>query len=116
MRPDPSIVRHAATALLLSVMLAACGKPVPQEKSAYVGEWRSPAMTVLITQDGSVAYKRIKGGVTTSVDGPLQRFEGDNFVVGVLFMSTTFTVSKPPSQEAGKWKMVVDGVELTKAR
>jgi len=73
-------------------------------------------MTVLITQDGSVAYKRIKGGATTSVDGPLQRFEGDNFVVGVWFMTTTFAVSKPPFQEANKWKMVVDGVELTRAQ
>ena len=59
--------RHAAIALLLAMALTGCGKPVPQEKSAYVGEWRAPAMTLLITQDGGVAYKRFKGGATTSV-------------------------------------------------
>jgi len=31
----------------------------------------------------TVADKRLKGGVPTSVNGPLRRVEGDNFVVGV---------------------------------
>jgi hypothetical protein len=98
------------------LLLAACGQPVPQEKASYVGEWRSQTMALLLTQDGTVAYKRRKGGVTTSVNGPLRRFEGDNFVVGPPILSTTFEVSKPPYQEAGAWKMVVDGVELTRVR
>jgi hypothetical protein len=96
--------------------LSACGKAVPPDKSAYIGEWRAQAMALLVTQDGSVAYKRIKGGVTTSVNAPLRRFEGDNFVVGLPLVSTTFEVSKPPYEEAGRWKMVVDGVELTRVR
>jgi hypothetical protein len=102
--------------ILLTAMLtlSACGTPVPRDKSAYVGEWRAESMRLLITQDGSVAYKRIKGGVTTSVEGPIRRFEGNDFVVGIPLVSTKFAVSKPPYQESGKWKMVVDGVELTK--
>jgi len=101
-------------ALLLALLLSGCGKPVPQEKSAYVGEWQEKAMYLLITQDGSVSYKRIKGGVTTSVNGPLKDFDGDNFSAGIGPMRTTFVVSKPPYQDKGRWKMVVDGVELTK--
>jgi len=96
------------------LLLAACGQPVPQEKAAYVGEWRSKTMALLLTQDGTVAYKRVKGGSTTSLNGPLRRFEGDNFVVGVPILNTTFEVSRPPYEEAGAWKMVVDGVELTR--
>jgi hypothetical protein len=46
----------------------------------------------------------------------LRRFEGDNFVVGLPLLSTTFQVSKPPYEEAGRWKMIVDGVELTRAQ
>ena len=110
--------KHALMVILLTatLTLSACGKPVPPEKSAYVGEWRAQTMALLITQDGSVVYKRIKGGLTTSVNGPLRRFEGDNFVVGIPLVSTTFEVSKPPYQEAGRWKMVVDGEELTKVQ
>lgn len=110
--------KHALWLILLTATLAlsACGMSVPQGKSAYVGEWRAQTMELLITQNGSVVYKRSKGSATTSIKGPLRRFEGDNFVVGLPLISTSFQVSKPPYQEAGRWKMVVDGVELTKVR
>jgi hypothetical protein len=100
-----------APALLL---LTACGQPVPQEKAAYVGDWRAQTMALLLTRDGTVAYKRLEGGVMTRINGSLRRFEGDNFVVGVPIRSTTFV--KAPYQQAGAWKMVVDGVELTRVR
>jgi hypothetical protein len=101
-------------ALPLALLLAACGKPVPAEKSAYVGEWEEKTMYLLITQDGSVRYKRLKGGGTTSVEGPLKGFTGDNFDVGIGPMTTTFVVTKPPYQDGKSWKMVVDGVTLTR--
>ena len=100
---------------LLALVLIGCSKPVPPEKSAYVGEWQEKTMYLLITQDGSVSYKRLKGGLTTSVDGPLKGFSGDNFEVGIGPLTTTFVVNKTPYQEGDAWKMVVDGVELTKA-
>lgn len=58
--------------LALVVSMVGCGKPVPPEKSTYVGEWQEKTMYLLITQDGSVKYKRLKGGVSTSVEGPAQ--------------------------------------------
>ena len=112
------MTKHALMVILLAatLTLSACATPVPHDKSAYVGDWRGQDMGLLIAQDGSVVYKRIKGGVTSSINGPLRRFEGDNFVVGIPLVSTTFGVSKPPYQDAGRWKMVVDGVELTKVQ
>lgn len=86
---------------LLALALAGCGEPVPAEKSAYVGEWQEKTMYLLITQEGSVRYKRVKGTTTTSV--------------GIGPMTTRFVVSKPPHQDAKGWKMVVDGVELTRS-
>jgi hypothetical protein len=71
-------------------------------------------MYLLITADGSIRYRRLRGGATTSIEGPLKGFAGDNFDVGVGPFSTTFVVSKPPFDEGGEWKMVVDGVELTR--
>ena len=102
-----------STALFLAV---SCGKPVPPEKADYIGEWRGPSMALLITKDGSVAYKRSKGGTTKSINGPLKGFEGDNFVVGVGPLKTTFVVTAVPHESNGRWKMVVDGVELTKVQ
>jgi hypothetical protein len=107
-------MRNFLVLLMFALSLTACGKPVPAEKSAYVGEWEEKTMYLLITQDGSVRYKRLKGGGTTSVEGPLKGFTGDNFDVGIGPMTTTFVVSKPPYQDGKSWKMVVDGVTLTR--
>jgi len=100
--------------LLVVLMLAACGIEVPPEKQTYVGEWRGLGMRLTITTDGSVDYQRKKGGGSTSINAPLQGFEGDNFIVGVGVFDTTFVVNRPPWQERDQWKMVVDGVELTR--
>ena len=100
--------------LAVMLLLVACTNPLPPEKSAYVGQWKAPGMSLLILQDGSVSYNRIKSGVTTTINAPLKKFEGDNFVVGFGLWTTTFVVSKPPREEAGRWKMTVDGVELSR--
>ena len=100
--------------LALALTLAACAQPVPPDKLAYVGEWKGGGMWLLILQSGRVEYERAKGSGKTSVSGPLKKFEGDNFSVGIGLLTTTFVVSKPPYPDAGVWKMVVDGVELTR--
>src|SRR6185436_20613089 len=101
---------------LLAALLCGCGQPVPAEKSSYVGEWqeRKQTMYLLITQDGSIRYKRLKGGASTSIEAPIRSFEGDDFHVGVGPFSTRFVVSAPPYQDKDGWKMVVDGVELVR--
>lgn len=101
---------------LLMLALSGCGKPVPAEKAAYVGEWRANAMAILITQDGSVAYRRLEGGINKSIDGPLKDFQGNNFVVGFGPVSTEFIVSVPPHADGDVWKMTVDGIELTRQK
>jgi hypothetical protein len=110
---------RARALLLLAVaivMLAACGEPIPQARLAYAGDWRGKQMRLVITPGGYCEYnRRHEGGNTTTVNAPIQRFEGDNFVVGIGLFTTTFVVSKPPHLEGGQWKMTVDGVELTRA-
>ncbi|WP_233998408.1 hypothetical protein [Pseudoalteromonas sp. T1lg48] len=71
-------------------------------------------MRLLILADGTVDYKRLKNGGTTSINAPLQEFEGDDFVVGLGFFNTRFEVTQAPHQVNGQWQMVVDGVLLTK--
>ena len=105
---------RAIRAIVLLLLLSGCGKRVPAEKVDYVGEWRAAGMYLAITQDGSVQYRQLKGGMETSVTGPLQGFNGNDFSVGLPFLSTTFVVSRPPYRDGDRVKMVVDGVELTK--
>lgn len=100
---------------MLCLLLAACAKPLPPDKLAYAGKWQSSNLSLLITSSGSVVYKRVDGHMSKSVDGPLQAFEGNNFVVGVGPIKTTFVVSTPPHEVQGQWKMVVDGIELVRA-
>jgi hypothetical protein len=106
--------RRLATFVLLAFV--ACAKPIPPERASYVGEWEAPGMSLLITQDGSVAYKRLFGGASKQVRGPLKSFEGNNFAVGIGFIATTFQVSAAPHADGDAWKMTVDGVELTRRR
>ncbi|MES2316313.1 MAG: hypothetical protein V4631_02375 [Pseudomonadota bacterium] len=102
-------------ALLFVLVLAACdNKPLPPDKVAYVGQWAGPDMRLMIKQDGSVAYQRREGSSNTSINAPLKEFAGNNLVVGVGPMTTTFVVTAPPHQVGTQWKMTVDGVELTK--
>ena len=100
---------------IATLALVGCAKPLPPERSAYVGEWQSETMALLITQDGHASYERMTSPNTSkSVSGPIQSFNGNDFVVGVGPIKTTFAVSAPPHEDQGSWKMTVDGVELTR--
>ncbi len=100
--------------IAITFLLAGCAKPLPEERLEYVGEWQSSEMGLLILADDSVVYKRLKSGATTSINGPLKEFIGDDFSVGVLFFTTTFKVNQPPYELDGIWRMTVDGVTLTR--
>jgi hypothetical protein len=110
-------MNRAALAILAlcAVLLAACGEPLPQDKREYAGDWRGERMRLVITPEGRCEYERQKpGGTSARISAPIQRFDGNNFVVGVGPFTTTFVVAKAPHIADGKWKMVVDGVELTR--
>jgi hypothetical protein len=71
-------------------------------------------MALTITSDGHVVYSRQESGRNTSIDAPLKKFEGNDFLVGMGPISTRFIVSAAPHRDGTTWKMTVDGVELTK--
>ncbi|MFC5436047.1 hypothetical protein ACFPME_05720 [Rhodanobacter umsongensis] len=96
------------------LLLAGCAQPLPPDKLAYAGQWRSATMNLLITESGNIHYRRVDGNASKSINGPLQSFEGSNFVVGIGPVKTTFVVAAAPHEDGGAWKMTVDGVELTK--
>ena len=101
-------------AALLSSSAQAAPVPVPPEKMAYVGDWQGKDMRIQLAKDGKVKYKRDQPNKQMDLSLDLQGFNGDNFDVGVFLVRSTFVVSKPPHRVGGKWKMTVDGVELTR--
>ena len=107
-----SLGRLAALAAL--VLLVSCAQPVPPERAAYVGDWRGENMQLLISAGGQVHYFRQRGNSRTTVDMPIQAFEGDDIVVGFGPFKTRFVVSKPPHRDGNVFKMTVDGVELVR--
>jgi hypothetical protein len=101
-----------ATGLLVSA--SAWADPVPPDKMAYVGNWQGKDMQLSLSKEGKVTYKRDQPGKKIDLNLDLQGFKGDKFDVGVGFVRSTFVVGKAPHREGGKWKMTVDGVELTR--
>ena len=109
------MMRAVLAALLLSLAVACSGPPLPSDKGDYAGDWRGTNMRLLIAANGSVSYERVRTGERTTINAPIQRFEGANFFVGLGPVTTRFEVTKPPHQEGSVWKMTVDGIELTRA-
>ena len=94
------------------LVLGGCSQPLPLEKRGYAGHWQGENMYLMITRDGNVVYERSGGNLEKSISGPLREFHGDDFEVGIPYLTTLFKVSKAPHQDNGIWKMTVDGVEL----
>lgn len=99
---------------LVVLTISSCSKPIPADRLSYAGEWESKEMYLLILSDGTVSYKRLQNGGTTSINAPLKEFVGDDFIVGLAFFTTTFDVTEAPHKVDGNWVMVVDGIKLTK--
>lgn len=90
------------------------GSGIPADKSDYIGNWQAQDHVLRIAASGKVHYERHRGGADIRLDLPVQAFLGDDFVIGVLFWTTTFQVSAPPHREDGGWRMIADGVEYSR--
>jgi hypothetical protein len=100
--------------LLLLALLAACAEPVPEPYSDYVGHWRGEGMRLVIRADGHADYDRVQGRTHVSVEGNAHSFSPRGFRIGFGPLSADFTVQRGPKVEDGRWRMTVDGVELTR--
>jgi hypothetical protein len=73
-------------------------------------------MYLEIQPGGTINYQRREGSMNTELNGiPIKRFGDGYFVAGVGPADTKFVIDEPPHQdEDGRWRMTVDGVELTR--
>lgn len=107
--------RRRLALLACTLLLAACGQPLPPDKADYAGLWQAPTMRLQIGADGQVNYAHHKQGAQTTINAPIKAFQGNNFEVGIGPFTTVFVVTAPPHQYDGQWRMTVDGVELQRA-
>lgn len=102
---------------LLLVPLGGCiseSLPLPADKKNYAGHWKNSNITLEISMDGEVSYKKEEGKRKTNINDYITEFDKDNFIVGIWVLTTTFEVQKTPFQEGDRWAMVVDGNKLYK--
>lgn len=82
---------------------------------AHSGSWKGPGMELTIDTLGMVRYKREGAGTASkSFTAPLSTVDAKSFTVGLLGLTTTFRIDRPPHEEGGARKMTIDGVELTR--
>lgn len=108
----------------LVIFLAGCGKPIPPEYQDYVGTWKNDISTrgepsedefrvhLAVYPGGKISYKRWKSGKKVTINAPIVRFEGDDFVVGFWKLTTVFKVESRPYEAQDDWWMRVDGRDL----
>ena len=106
-------VRRFALLCLLA-LLAACAEPVPEAYGDYVGHWRGDGVRLVIRADGHADYDRVQDRSHFSLEGNVHGFDGTGFRIGLGPLSAGFRVQRPPHLQDGRWRMTVDGVELTR--
>ncbi len=113
---ESKIMKYLYLVTIISFLfLTGCGEPLSEDKLDYAVLWKGGNVLLEIKNDGSVSYANVRPNNTETIDGPIKEFTDEGFVVGYLFLTKKFKVDKPPYQEDGKWKMVLNGVEMTKA-
>jgi hypothetical protein len=102
-------------AWIAALAFAACSAaPVPADKTTYVGTWKGVGIELTITADGGLQYEKLSGSGKKSLNAPIKEWKGADFTAGLGPIKTTFKVDRPPYEEDGKWRMVVDGNELVR--
>ena len=98
----------------MGLWFTGCGGEIPADRRDYIGTWEGDSYYLWISAAGQVEYERQKGSGHTSYSGPIKEFVGDDFEVGMFFLTSTFKVAERPHRVGPYWTMTVDGVTLVK--
>jgi len=101
-------------AVIAAFLVCGCAQPIPPDKREFIGHWSGGGVTLVIAADGGMNYRRVSGASTNEVAGPIFKWEGNNFSVGIPVVNSDFVVSEPPHEEDGKWVMTIEGVRVTR--
>lgn len=85
-----------------------------EDQKKYIWNWKWDWITLIISDNAYIDYKKQKNSVSTSISGPITEFNDNNFKASILFINSTFNIDKKPFQEWNLWKMTVDWNELSR--
>ena len=110
------LVRDKVTSMTTETPFAAADEKatLSTTRADYVGEWTGPGSTLSITPGGHVAWQSAVDGSSESYEGELTGFRGADVVIGVMGLSFTLTVAKPPTRAGDTWTMTMEGVAITR--
>ena len=98
----------------MAVSLSGCAEPLSEDKSEFVGLWKSNQTSLLITQSGRIEYESQKGAAKTSVSMPIKIIDNSEIKAGFLFFTSSFNLQGNPKEENGMQVLIVDGEKLYK--
>jgi hypothetical protein len=84
------------------------GGVIPSDRGEYAGARTAPNHILTIDASGNIHYERHEGGTNVTLDVPIRKFTGDDFLAGALFWTTTFHVTAPPHREGDVWRTTSD--------
>jgi hypothetical protein len=108
--PIPGSV-FAAT-VSAAILLCGCDR-IPDGKDAYVGTWKSPQATLVISRHGRMTYHRPQTAdrIEERLSAPIERFSESAILgPGGIWLE----VNQPPHRQGDTWRMTVNGDVLTR--
>ena len=101
--------------VIISLFLISCSAdPLPQDQKVYAGVWQGGNVFLEIKEDGNASYAKVQDGASETIDAPVKQIGDGKIIIGYLFITKTLELTKAPYQEEDEWKMIIDGVTLTK--
>ena len=104
-------MRFLFVILLLSML--SCKKSNINDHPNFVGNWRASqndaTYDLVVKQNGSAVYEKIKGNTTTSANGRLIVKDDDKVKIGIV----NFSLNEYPNQpnDTANWTMTMDDVK-----
>lgn len=102
---------------IVGLLLVSCttGQGIPNNKKEFIWEWRSDTITLIITEEWKLNYKKDSNNSSTSFSWPIQEFTNEYIKAGIWFFSKEFTVDDFPHINA-EWKtqVMINGETLFK--
>lgn len=94
---------------------AAQFQPVEPPSEEWVGQWTGSEFSLTISPNGEVTVNDRRGSAESVYNLPATLWEDDQVVLGANVLTKILSIDEPPYEADGEWRMVVEGVPMTRS-